>query len=52
MMVIELSDSISKKYDFAFFEYWMTDYAGHGQDMDNAVRLLTQFDLVLGGLLG
>ncbi|HEY3311392.1 MAG TPA: hypothetical protein VGK00_07095 [Anaerolineales bacterium] len=43
---------ISKKYDFAFFEYWLTDYAGHGQDMKDALRLLTQFDLVLGGLLG
>lgn len=43
--------SISKDYDFAFFEYWMTDYAGHGQDMENAVNLLARFDVVLGGLL-
>jgi 2,3-bisphosphoglycerate-independent phosphoglycerate mutase len=43
--------ALSKIYDFAFFEYWLTDYAGHGQDMDDAVRLLTQFDVVLGGLL-
>jgi hypothetical protein len=43
---------IAGAYDFAFFEYWLTDYAGHGQNMEEAVRLLAQFDAVLGGLLG
>lgn len=43
--------ALSKKYDFAFFEYWLTDYAGHGQDMDAALSLLALFDVVLGGLL-
>ena len=38
-------------YDFAFFEYWLTDYAGHGQNMEDALHLLAQFDVVLGGLL-
>ena len=42
---------LSKQYDFAFFEYWLSDYAGHGQDMDAAVRLLEIADVVLGGLL-
>jgi hypothetical protein len=42
---------LSKNYDFAFFEYWLTDYAGHGQDMDSAHALLEKFDVVLGGLL-
>ncbi|GAB4485862.1 MAG: metalloenzyme [Anaerolineales bacterium] len=42
---------LSANLDFAFFEYWLTDYAGHEQDMDAAVRLLEQFDAVLGGLL-
>jgi bisphosphoglycerate-independent phosphoglycerate mutase (AlkP superfamily) len=37
--------------DFSLFEYWLTDYAGHGQDMDTAVALLETFDAVLGGLL-
>lgn len=36
--------------DFAFFEYWLTDYAGHEQDMQAAVSLLEQVDEVLGGL--
>src|SRR5258706_3442884 len=42
---------LSEGYDFAFFEYWLSDYAGHGQDMDAAVALLEVADLVLGGLL-
>lgn len=42
---------LSAGLDFAFFEYWLTDYAGHGQEMDAAARLLEQFDAVLGGLL-
>ena len=42
---------LSKDYDFSFFEYWLSDYAGHAQDLDNAVLLLDQADLVLGGLL-
>jgi hypothetical protein len=42
---------LSEKYEFAFFEYWLTDYAGHGQDMEAAIQVLEQFDQVLGGLL-
>ena len=38
-------------YDLAFFEYWLSDYAGHGQDMAAAVALLAALDEVLGGLL-
>ena len=38
-------------YDLAFFEYWLSDYAGHGQDMTAALSLLATFDEVLGGLL-
>jgi 2,3-bisphosphoglycerate-independent phosphoglycerate mutase len=38
-------------YDLAFFEYWLSDYAGHGQDMGAALSLLAAFDEVLGGLL-
>lgn len=42
---------LSASLDFAFFEYWLTDYAGHHQDMSAALTLLEQFDAVLGGLL-
>jgi hypothetical protein len=42
---------LSTSYDFAFFEYWPSDYAGHRQDYDGAVGLMESFDGVLGGLL-
>ena len=42
---------LAKRYDFSFFEYWASDYAGHKQDMDSAVRQLQTFDGVLQGLL-
>jgi 2,3-bisphosphoglycerate-independent phosphoglycerate mutase len=38
-------------YDFSFFEYWLSDYAGHYQDMNAACQILETFDQVLGGLL-
>lgn len=37
--------------DFSLFEYWLSDYAGHSQDMHAACRLLESFDQVLAGLL-
>lgn len=43
---------LAQGYDFSLFEYWTTDYAGHKQDMRWAVEQLTNFDQVLGGLLG
>jgi 2,3-bisphosphoglycerate-independent phosphoglycerate mutase len=43
--------SLAKEIDFAFFEYWLSDYAGHHQDMDQAIGLLEVFDGVLEGLL-
>jgi hypothetical protein len=38
-------------YDLAFFEYSLSDYAGHSQDMQAAHNLLVTIDQVLGGLL-
>jgi hypothetical protein len=38
-------------YDFAFFEYWPSDYAGHRQDKGAAVGLMESFDSILAGLL-
>lgn len=43
--------SLACEHDFAFFEYWLSDYAGHRQSMADAVKLLEVFDQVLGGLL-
>ena len=43
--------TLAQRLDFSMFEYWPSDYAGHGQEMDIAVELLEQFDAVLGGLI-
>jgi len=43
--------SLAKEYDFSLFEYWASDYAGHKQEMDNAIGLMETFDGVLGGLM-
>ena len=42
---------LAMQYDFAFFEYWASDYAGHKQDMDWAVEQLENLDGVLKGML-
>jgi 2,3-bisphosphoglycerate-independent phosphoglycerate mutase len=42
--------ALAAQADFAFFEYWLSDYAGHRQNMDEAVSLLETLDQVLGGL--
>jgi 2,3-bisphosphoglycerate-independent phosphoglycerate mutase len=41
---------LSQVVNFALFEYWLTDYAGHGQEMQAALDLLATFDHVLGSL--
>jgi 2,3-bisphosphoglycerate-independent phosphoglycerate mutase len=43
--------ALAKEYDFALFEYWASDYAGHKQQMDEAIHLMEAFDGVLGGLV-
>ncbi|OGO33875.1 MAG: hypothetical protein A2W35_01065 [Chloroflexi bacterium RBG_16_57_11] len=42
---------LAANQDFSLFEYWLSDYAGHSQDMQAACRLLETFDQVLDGLL-
>jgi len=42
---------IALNYDFTLFEFWLTDVAGHRQDMATAVEILERFDGLLGGLL-
>jgi hypothetical protein len=43
--------SLAREYDFALFEYWASDYAGHKQQMETAINLMEIFDGVLGGLM-
>lgn len=47
---VRLAD-LAQNYDFSFFEYWLSDYAGHAQDLEKSVELLEKIDQVLGGLL-
>jgi bisphosphoglycerate-independent phosphoglycerate mutase (AlkP superfamily) len=42
---------LAHQHDFAMFEYWLSDVAGHHQDMEEACTLLETFDSMLGGLL-
>jgi 2,3-bisphosphoglycerate-independent phosphoglycerate mutase len=43
--------SLAGEVHFSMFEYWPSDYAGHGREMAPAVKILEEFDGVLGGLL-
>ncbi len=43
---------LALRYDFSLFEYWASDYAGHKQNMDWAVRQMEVFDGVLDGVIG
>lgn len=43
--------ALAKEYDFALFEYWASDYAGHKQQMETAVGLMETYDGVIGGLV-
>lgn len=42
---------LTKQVDLAFFEYWLTDIAGHKQNKENALFLLNTVDNVLRGIL-
>jgi len=43
---------LAQSYDFALFEYWASDYAGHKQDLESAIAQMESFDGVLEGLVG
>lgn len=42
---------LAQEVDFALFEYWLSDYAGHNQNMDSATNQLYAFDHVLAALV-
>ncbi|MGD8620668.1 MAG: hypothetical protein PVI81_07960 [Anaerolineales bacterium] len=42
---------VSSEYDFTWFDYWISDYAGHKREMQQAITLLESFDQVLNGLI-
>lgn len=42
---------LSQNYEFSFFEYWLSDYAGHEQDMEKACAILEMLDKTFEGLI-
>jgi hypothetical protein len=43
--------SLAQAHEFSFFEFWLSDYIGHRQDMNEARKTLSHFDEVLSGLI-
>jgi hypothetical protein len=43
---------LSGEYDLTWFDYWLSDYAGHRANRDEAIALVETLDAVLGGLVG
>lgn len=43
--------SISREYDFTFFEHFMTDIIGHKMDMGLAIEEVELLDAFIGGIL-
>ena len=43
--------TIGRQYDLTFFEYFVTDMAGHAREMKTAVEMLERMDGLLAGLL-
>jgi 2,3-bisphosphoglycerate-independent phosphoglycerate mutase len=46
-----LLSSLAERYDLCWFDFWPSDYAGHKQDMAQALSLLERFDAVMAGLV-
>ncbi len=47
----KLFHSFGRKSDFVMFEYFVTDHAGHAQDMPMAAEMLERMDGFISGLL-
>jgi 2,3-bisphosphoglycerate-independent phosphoglycerate mutase len=46
-----LLSRLAEGYDLCWFDFWPSDYAGHKQDMPQALSLLEQFDAVMASLV-
>jgi len=46
----QLLAGLAQAQDFSVFDGWLTDYAGHGGDMEAAVAVLEVLDTVIGEL--
>lgn len=47
----KLITKLAQKVDLAWFEYWLTDYAGHRGSLKQAITLLEGFDEVLKSIV-
>ncbi len=47
----KLLAEMSARYDLSWFDYWLSDFAGHRGEMGPAIELLERFDRVLGSLV-
>jgi hypothetical protein len=43
---------LASGYDLTWFDFWPSDYAGHRGSLEDAIGLLENLDIVLGGLAG
>lgn len=43
--------ALAAEHDFTLFEHFLTDFAGHAQDWDEAQRLLSMLDDLIGAVL-
>jgi 2,3-bisphosphoglycerate-independent phosphoglycerate mutase len=46
-----LFSQLAKRYDLIFFEYFISDHAGHSQDMTMAIEVLERMDGFISGIL-
>ncbi|MCH7587490.1 MAG: hypothetical protein IIC78_05575 [Chloroflexi bacterium] len=46
-----LFGKVAQTYTLSWFDYWLSDYAGHRGTFEEAVNLLETLDAVLGGLI-
>lgn len=42
---------LARSHTFSWFDYWLTDIAGHRAGMQEALQLLRQLDVLLGSLI-
>jgi len=47
----ERLNNLANRSNLTIFEYWLTDMAGHHQDMESACTILETLDAVIGSLL-
>lgn len=47
----KLFGKVAQTYTLSWFDYWLSDYAGHRSTFEEAVTLLGTLDAVLGGLI-